>query len=1675
MGLFWKEESNRMVDAYLEQVKKSKNKLSKKSGVLLDLLIRRMETNESGADDYFYSLIIKGDLYRIDQLFENERHEVLVHLLGEAYADKYISWLKKLPYIPYTYGYYRRPVRSEKAEFHYNKALNHLKDFFAIVASGLSLEIILEGGQTDDQHTFIKDIEYHHLLSVEIDNGNTSVIQKVKDIICSENNANGIITYSLLQGIVSAGNTELYELEGKLLLAARLQEGLRQSIVETMDSGKPEAFIYLFNIIRENDLQRYSSVKRAVGVWTGLLTEAHADRINLKIIEIIHRVLTDASYADSCLQSKDTVEVFLALWSKGFFRVEDIGELASVILNEGVKHKIQVLFYYLEATQNRSLQIQFAKRAIEKYNDDPAIIAAYINSYLTEVTFGNYYHKKVRMTDYYGSQEEANRHYGILKNMLDHVKEKQSFSPFIFPWYSTELSKQMIADKMAAVVYVTRDGELLDDMCEYYGRLSIYARSNLISELMNPPVSALQKETLVKALGDRAESPRDNAFRILDEMQIENDLYGYIEELLKYKTGDMRQHAIKLLLKQTPQQLSGSIERLLSDASTEKRLGGLDLLLSIRGNQKYARVYEQSLVWLDQIKDPTEKERLLINQLSGLAVEKTIYKKENGFGLFDPEEKISLPVIKPDHDFDLKKTFSIIYDSSFIQKLFSKIQSKPLPIFEKLNNLVAEHAQYEYTTKYGVTCLLGDTFAEIIDSGCTGEKIECYPLPDVWKDFYRQEIGDFKVMLQLVFILSSTWDKGKNYGVYQFMGKEFMNDIIKFYGFDLYDLKNKLEKLPYYPTMNTIIHQLARTYWDVDYANNVSKNLLASFFPLLNKKSTRKVFTYDSYNIRESRTVFIYQHNSINYWMSDNFFDRRQDEAFKELFLLRYQYYVISGYLDTDPPASFPKGHLSIFDFGKAYTMGIIPESELIKELTVRINAQDSIHLASSFLFDKLTVWQQNSLKEYKDNDLTGLKEVMQKVTRRILDIELNRGDSATEVSHLALKLEHVEGAGVLVDILKAMGKDTFGRADYYYNSSYTKKEVLSKLLRCCYPLETDTAETLSDLVKGTDITEKRLVEAAMYAPQWLDIVEKCIGWEGLSSAAYYFHAHINEWCDDKKKAIIARYTPIDPEDLRLGAFDIDWFKEAYKEIGAKRFEVVYEAAKYISSGSGHTRARKYADAVNGKMKAREVKAQVMEKRNKDLLMSYCLIPLNKRSKKDILERYLYLQQFLKESKAFGSQRQESEKKAVEIGFQNLARNAGYTDETRLIWSMETELIKDMEPYFTPKEEEGVGVYIEIDQEGKSDIKYVKAGKPLISIPSRLRKNAYMEELRGINKKLKQQYSRSRTMLEQAMEDRTPFMVNELQGLTANPVVWPLLSHLVFITAERITGFYSDGSLISPDGEITGLEKEAVLYIAHPFDLYEKNVWQRYQEYLFETGLRQPFKQVFRELYLKTDEEKPMTRSSRYAGHQVQANKTVALLKGRRWVANYEEGLQKIYYKDNIVANIYALADWFSPADIESPTLEWVAFYERKSYEPIPISEVPDVIFSEVMRDVDLAVSVAHAGGVDPEASHSTVEMRRAIVEYTLPLFKLSNVRLNGTFAFIDGKTGNYSIHLGSGMIHKEAKGAVAVLPVHSQHRGRLFLPFVDEDPKTAEIMSKIILFAEDSKIKDPFILKQIS
>jgi hypothetical protein len=200
----------------------------------------------------------------------------------------------------------------------------------------------------------------------------------------------------------------------------------------------------------------------------------------------------------------------------------------------------------------------------------------------------------------------------------------------------------------------------------------------------------------------------------------------------------------------------------------------------------------------------------------------------------------------------------------------------------------------------------------------------------------------------------------------------------------------------------------------------------------------------------------------------------------------------------------------------------------------------------------------------------------------------------------------------------------------------------------------------------------------------------------------------------------------------------------------------------------------------------------------------------------------------------------------------------------------------------------------------------------------------------------------------------------------------------------------------------------------------------------------------------------------------------MALLGSRAWISRPNEGIQRSFHKHKLSAHLNFMVGFYTPADVEGLTIEGVSFSEPNRWQPLELEKIPPILFSEVMRDIDLVVSVAYRGGVDPESSASTVEMRSALITETSKLLKIENVVLQGSHALIQGKLGHYSVHLGSGIVHRQPGGALCIIPVHAQHRGRIFLPFMDDDPKTAEILSKVLLLARDTEIKDPSILEQI-
>jgi hypothetical protein len=875
-------------------------------------------------------------------------------------------------------------------------------------------------------------------------------------------------------------------------------------------------------------------------------------------------------------------------------------------------------------------------------------------------------------------------------------------------------------------------------------------------------------------------------------------------------------------------------------------------------------------------------------------------------------------------------------------------------IFEKLDALAGNYASHEYATAFGSIYRLGDTFTEVEGAEYNPRKLDRYPLPNVWREFYHKEIHDFPSLLQLLFALSTHWGEGQSYKVYEFMNKEFLPEIKRFYGFDLLGLKKAMSKLPYLNIINAVIPMLGEEYWDDGHARSMAFNILASFFPMLDRGSARKEFIYETYTKKERRTVFLHQHSAIHYWMSDSFGNRHTVADFTDYFRLRYPFYLKSDCLTPQPPAAITKSPLSVFDFGCAHELGLVGEREMMDELLVKANAEESLRLASAFYHGKLKPWQRNRLSAYGATDFALLREMAGKVSAHILDIELKRGEEETEVSRLAMKLERIEGIDVWLDILKALGDEPFVKIDHIYSSGYARKEVLCRLCRICHPSATDTAETMARSAKLAGISPERLMEAALFAPQWLGMVEEATAWKGLQSIACFFHAHVNDQCSDRMKALIAHYTAIDQEDLCAGAFDILWFRQASRETGAKRFGKVFDALRSIISGPEYARISRYIDALNGKTDVLEVRKQVEEKRSRDLLMMYGIMPLGKRPNSDLAERYRYLFRFLDESKAFGSQRHDSEKKAVEIAMANLARNVGYSCITRLAWNMETKMLKTLEPCFSPREISGVKVYMKVDATGNPAIRYFKQGKELANIPGRLRKDPYVIRLRTVSKRLRAVYALSGQMLEQSMEERSYFTISDIETFKKNPFIWPFLEHLVFTDAEAtVAGFYTSEGLLDADGNLSPLDGISNLRLAHPVDLHALNLEQAFRTYLRNNDVEQPFEQVFRKRYHATEEETTSTFSLRHSGQQMRPGKTATTLKERGWITVTEEIWQKAYPGSNVVALIETLSHTLGPTDAGLSTMERVSFLQRKTFTPLPAGNIPGHIFSETIRDLE--------------------------------------------------------------------------------------------------------------------------
>ncbi len=434
-----------------------------------------------------------------------------------------------------------------------------------------------------------------------------------------------------------------------------------------------------------------------------------------------------------------------------------------------------------------------------------------------------------------------------------------------------------------------------------------------------------------------------------------------------------------------------------------------------------------------------------------------------------------------------------------------------------------------------------------------------------------------------------------------------------------------------------------------------------------------------------------------------------------------------------------------------------------------------------------------------------------------------------------------------------------------------------------------------------------------------------------------------------------------------------------------------------------------------------------------------------------------------------------------------------------------------------------------------ASLHWLKDGKPLKSVPAAVKKDRAEEfkELQGaikdINSMLPAQRARLDTLYLTQKTWPLPiwkerYLDHALVGTLARRLIWTFADK-----GKTNAGMWHDGQLVGVNGKALKLDDKTTASLWHPIGqtMDEVLAWR---DYLERREIVQPFKQAHREVYLLTDaERRTRTYSNRFAAHILRQHQFNALCAARGWknklrlmvddsyppasrplpawnlrAESWIEGAGSEYGQDTNETGTY---HYLATDQVRFYTLEaaqltahaggggYIERWNNEPDEPLPLESIPPLVFSEILRDVDLFVGVSSVGN-DPNwadggpggqyrdywQSYSfgelsaTAQTRKALLERLLPRLKIADrCSFAERFLVVRGSLRTYKIHLGSGNILMEPNDQyLCIVPKQAISGGeRVFLPF-EGDGTLSIVLSKAFLLADDAKITDPTIISQL-
>lgn len=413
-------------------------------------------------------------------------------------------------------------------------------------------------------------------------------------------------------------------------------------------------------------------------------------------------------------------------------------------------------------------------------------------------------------------------------------------------------------------------------------------------------------------------------------------------------------------------------------------------------------------------------------------------------------------------------------------------------------------------------------------------------------------------------------------------------------------------------------------------------------------------------------------------------------------------------------------------------------------------------------------------------------------------------------------------------------------------------------------------------------------------------------------------------------------------------------------------------------------------------------------------------------------------------------------------------------------------------------------------------------GKLLKSPPAHIRKE-FAKEVRSVaslKSEIEQAHFANRVRLELSFISprsmplahwREYFVDHPLLGFLGRRLIW------VFSSGQggEQSGMWSGTDVRDSSGKPLALDSRATVRLWHPL-ASEKVEVQQWREHMFAAKIRQPFRQAFREFYEATNERQTGMYSNRFAGVLMRQHQLASLCRARGW----EYRLMGTGFDGGNVPT-RRLPQWNMHVEFyvdlppdRNPSLrqsglgeqsgaginlfvgsDQVRFYRDR--KEIAIAEVPAIVYSEIMRDVDLFTSVCAVGedetwtdqgdrgvGVlaerfDLQKTSAVTALRADMLARVLPRTTIADrCRINENFLEVRGQLGTYRIELGWSGAALITDSGIRWLKIPQKLLDAVPLDvpdvLIELDHRTETILRKAHVLADDWKIDSPELVRQL-